>query len=130
MAHTRHREQDMLFDEERHQAPPDDTPPPEDPASQEQTDEMQELLVEQVLQQNRVANPEVQYRVAELFLNVDERTIIDFMQRMEEVNQANEQHRVTHTQGVLHQLVQRLRLALHPDKNREHPRAAEAFARM
>lgn len=129
MVHTQHREQDMLFNQERHQAPPD-TPPPEEPVDQEQIDQMQELLVEQVLEQNRVANADVQFRVAELFLNVDERTIIDFMQRMEEGFNANDQHRAPHTQGVLHQLVQRLRLCLHPDKNREHPRAAEAFARM
>jgi hypothetical protein len=129
MVHTQHREQDMLFNEERHQAPPD-TPPPKETINQEQMNEMQELLVEQVLEQNRVANAQIQYRVAELFLNVDERTVIDFIQQMEDTNSANEQTRATRTQGVIHQLVQRLRLCLHPDKNREHPRAAEAFARM
>ena len=95
MNNTQHREQDMLFNEERHQAPPD-SPPPEDPhtqVDQETINQMQELLVEQVLEQNRVANPEVQFRVAELFLIVDERTIIDFIQRMEE--NTNEQNRGT-----------------------------------
>ena len=90
---------------------------------------MQELLVGQVLEQNRVANAQIQYRVAELFLNVDERTVIDFIQQMEDTNNANEQTRATRPQGVIHQLVQRLRLCLHPDKNREHPRAAERAAR-
>ena len=52
MNNTQHREQDMLFNEERHQAPPD-TPPPEDPQTQvdqETINEMQELLVEQVFE--------------------------------------------------------------------------------
>jgi len=130
MMNTQHIEQDMIFNEERHQVPPDTPPPedPEEPIDQELINEMQEMLIEQVLEQNRVANPQVQFRVAELFLNVDERTIIDFIQRLDEANNGNEQIRTTN--GVVHQLVQRLRLCLHPDKNREHPRAAEAFARM
>lgn len=98
------------------------------PVNQAIMEEMQETLVNQVMEQNRALDPQVQFRVAELFLNVDERTIIDFMQRMEDTTQMA--GRTTHTQGILHQLVQRLRLCLHPDKNREHPRAAEAFTRM
>lgn len=132
---TQHREQDMIFNEERHQVPPDNdkTPPPEEPhepVDQQQVNEMQEMLIEQVLEQNNYANPQIQFRVAELFLNVDERTLIDFMQQLEEANNTNEVNRTNHVNSVLHQLVQRLRLCLHPDKNREHPRAAEAFARM
>lgn len=125
MRTTQLREQDILFNEERHQAPPDIPV-----ADQAQMDEMQELLVTQIMEQNRAVDPQVQFRVAELFLNVDEGTIIDFMQRMEETSQTAGPGRAAHAQGALHQLVQRLRLCLHPDKNREHPRAAEAFARM
>lgn len=82
---------------------------------------MNEVFVNQIIQQNRAVDPEVQFRVAELFLNVDQRAIIDFIQNMEDTST---------TAGVVHQLIQRLRLALHPDKNREHPAAGEAFTRM
>ena len=46
-----------------------------------------------------------------------------------EDNQAAEGY-ADHTQTMVRQLIQRLRLCLHPDKNREHPRAAEAFAKL
>ena len=137
MASTQHQEQDTLFDQERHQMPPD-IPIPDDSQIQDQTiidetqqQEIHELLVEQVLHQNRITHPQVQFRVAELFLNVDERTIIDFLQRLEDTTTTTGTNTTNQVaQRTLHQLVQRLRLCLHPDKNREHPCAAEAFARM
>lgn len=130
MRTTQHREQDILINEERHQAPPEVPPEQHPPADEAEMEEMRVLLMDQIMEQNRAADPQVQFRVAELFLNVDERTIIDFMHRIEEPEHAAGQGRATHAQGTLRQLVQRLRLCLHPDKNREHPRAAEAFARM
>ena len=62
--------------EEAHNHPP--------PIHHNQThiNEMQEVFMHQIIEQNRAVDPEVQFRVAEIFLNVDERTIIDFIQRM------------------------------------------------
>jgi hypothetical protein len=121
-------QQDRIFHEERERVPPPEEDPhdhePQGPVDQAMEDEMQEVLMNQIMTQNRAVDPQVQFRVAELFLNVDERTIIGFMQRMADNEQAAVQER---TAVTIHQLVQRLRLALHPDKNREHPRAKDAF---
>jgi len=43
---------------------------------------------------------------------------------MEDAQAAEEQT------AMVRQLIQRLRLCLHPDKNTVHPRAAEAFAKL
>jgi len=59
---------------------------------------------------------QLQRQLADLFLNTEEQVLVDFLQSMEE--------------SSLRQIVHRLRLALHPDKNSAHPRAGEAFSRM
>jgi hypothetical protein len=47
--------------------------------------------------------------------------LTQFLQQLEDQSRENT--------SILRQLVQRLRLAIHPDKNK-HPRAGEAFARI
>lgn len=59
---------------------------------------------------------QLQHQLAELFLETEEQVLVDFLQAIEE--------------SSLRQVVHRLRLALHPDKNSAHPRAGEAFSRM
>lgn len=130
-----HEEQERILNDERRHAPiedPHDHPP--EPINNEHIIEMQEVFVHNIIEQNRAVDPEIQFRVAEIFLNANDRTIIDFIQRMADSEQqttaAGQDRGSQTTQGTVHQLVQRFRLALHPDKNRAHPRAAEAFTRM
>ena len=51
---------------------------------------MQELLVHQVVEQNRALHPEIQIRVTEMFLQVDQQIIINFLQEMEDAQAAEE----------------------------------------
>lgn len=87
-----------------------------------QLDLMNEIFVQQLLRQRR--NPmdlNLQTRVTDLVLDSDASLLTTFLQQLE--NQSRE------NTSILRQLVQRLRLAIHPDKN-HHPRAGEAFARI
>ena len=99
---------------------------------------LQELLIDQMLQQGRnpQEEPDLQRQVTDLFLEVDVDTARDFFQQIEDDRtssatsgaQAGQQRE--QQLSVLRQLVQRLRLCLHPDKNRDHPRAGDAFVRL
>jgi hypothetical protein len=83
---------------------------------------MNEIFVQQLLRQRR--NPMdlmLQTRVTDLVLNSDSQLLTQFLQQLEDQSRENT--------SILRQLVQRLRLAIHPDKNK-HPRAGEAFARI
>ena len=87
-----------------------------------QLDLMNEIFVQQLLRQRR--NPmdlSLQTRVTDLVLDSDASLLTTFLQQLE--NQSRE------NTSILRQLIQRLRLAIHPDKN-HHPRAGEAFARI
>lgn len=100
--------------------------------------QLQELLVNQMLDQGRnpLEDPTLQRQVTDLFLEVDLETAREFFQQIEDerstssttTTQAGQQRE--QQLSVLRQLVQRLRLCLHPDKNREHPRAGDAFVRL
>ena len=123
------RSQRLLFEQARlHQAtqPPEAVPAPsqQELLHQSQRRQLHYLLVEQLL--DPAANPlepRLQFEVADLVLAVDEAVFVDFLHQLADDD-------ASRSQSSLHQLVQRLRLCLHPDKNRCHPRAGEAFARM
>jgi len=101
----------------------DEGPPPEDPSDQN----IRRLLYVEIVQNNAnpLENPQLQNEITELFLNVERDRIIAFLQSLEDGHPADAEG-----PSPLRQLVQRLRLCLHPDKNRFHPRAGEAFSRM
>lgn len=77
---------------------------------------IRDLLVGQLGDSRVQIDAQLHRDIAELFLSTEEQVMIDFFHSMED--------------SSIRQLVNRLRLALHPDKNTFHPRAGEAFARM
>ena len=109
--------------------------PQESPQLQSQRRRLQHLLVDQLLNPCvDPLDPQLQHQVTDLILEVDEALLEDFLQQLEDQQSGRSQSSSlgsgSSSSLSLRQLVQRLRLCLHPDKNRSHPRAGEAFARM
>ena len=94
---------------------------------------LQHVLIDQLLNPAAsTADPQLQHQVTEVVLGVDEALFVDFLRRLQDDDPGPSQpsSSAPSSTSPYRELIRRLRLSLHPDQNRCHPRAGDAFARM
>lgn len=104
----------------------------ESPHVQHQLGLLRHVLLDQLLHPSAsTSDPQLQHQVTEVILSVESDVLEDFLRRVHDDDPGpSSASGPSAPSASYRELVRRLRLSLHPDQNRSHSRAGEAFARM